>query len=835
MWRSQIFKIANLTISVLFLLGMFGCNWIVAQQTISGQVLEAANGVPIPFANVYFPGTSYGVSADGNGLFEIEHQPNFSEKLAAGSIGYKEQVLQFSNKTATQLLFRLEPSSADLAEIVIQAKKKMPKDTAAITLFRRIVKKKPQNSIVGLDSYSFEEYEKTEFDIFNLKEGFVNKKLLKPFNFVYGYTDTTEAGTLYLPAVLREKVREFYFQNNPAKRKEILRGDRFSGVQDYYKWQLTDLIFEEIDLYQNVVVIQKKGLLSPFANGALASYKYFLTDSTQVDGEQYYKLEFVPRRKGDLGFTGHVWVHEKTAAIQKSDVYLIPQTNLNFVAALHLSQDFIRVDGRWFKRHEVLKVQLNLSQKEQHQNLRIVQTKNRKKILLNQAISPTKFQGDLVSMDDQAWSRKEDYWLQHRHLKLTRQEQGIFNMLDSVKSTKAYKRLFWLVHGGRTGFLRAGPIEFGRFYEFLSWNALEGNRFKFGLKNHKFILREKFHFNTYLAYGDKDKLWKYHVWAETHLRRKNFLWHTVGGHYRYDWSYDYVYNRWWSYDRFFQSLFRNYPLDNLFLFREGNLYYEKEFVKGLINRFAATHKTVYSWPGAYEFLDESGAPLVAGKDHFETIEFQLQVKWTVANKQKDTRQVGSPFQFARPYITADYSFSPKGVLGSDFYYHRLELGLAQKLNSGLGHTTLEVYTGKLFGTVPFPLLKIHTGNEGWGFNKWGYNMMNDFEYASDTWASLWLQHQFDGLLFNLIPGIRKLKLRSLISTRLVTGSLTDENSAFLQEAYGLRDIEGAYVEAGVGIENIGRAMRIDFLWRLTQRQLPDSRLFGVKVQFKPNF
>ena len=38
-----------------------------------------------------------------------------------------------------------------------------------------------------------------------------------------------------------------------------------------------------------------------------------------------------------------------------------------------------------------------------------------------------------------------------------------------------------------------------------------------------------------------------------------------------------------------------------------------------------------------------------------------------------------------------------------------------------------------------------------------------------------------------------------------------------------------YMEAGVGIENIFKILRIDYVWRLTYRDLPDIDRSGVRI------
>lgn len=805
-------------------------------QSISGRVVNLNTNQPVPFANVYFKNTVIGTTADENGNFNLQNPTNSYKQLSASSIGFEENTQQISNQQSPITIY-LKPQQTTINQITIKGNKKTDKDTAAIQLYRRIVKNKKLNSIASLNTYQFTEYEKTEFAISNVKHGLINNTILKRAAVIKDYLDTTFNGNIILPALLRERIQEIYFSNAPPRKKVILTAERFDGVQDYYKWQITEHLFEELDIYQNIIRIQNKGFISPFAENALPSYKYFIADTIFLKDERYVVLEFTPRRKGDLAFTGSAVIHDQTAAIKTIDIGLAPHANLNFVAGLNLNQQYQQFDNNWFKKTERLTIHLNLTNNQKHQNFRVVQTKNRSNIKLNTVIPPAAFKGQPYQIDNAAWHQNSSFWKESRPIQLTNREQRIANMLDTVKNTPVYKRSYWLAHAIRTGYLGAGPIEIGRWESLYSWNGIEGNRFKFGIKNNRFLFKQRYHFNTYIAYGDKDKLVKYHFWNEWNINRPdNPLWNALGAYYRFDWSYDYNYNRWWSYDRIFQSLTRiGNPLSNLFLIREGSVYFEQEVVDGVFGRVAAAHKTVYSWPDSYQFTAFMGGTPTEGNKAFRVVDFQIKGKLSLPSRIQDQRNTKSMINFDLPYLEFDYHFSPKGLMGSDFSYHLIKMAVNQKFNSPLGQSIVDVKGGKLFGTVPFPLLEIHQGNESIGFNKYGYNLMNDFEYASDTWGELWFEHHFDGLLFNLLPINRHLKIRSLISFKALTGSLTPSNKAFLFDAYQLQPIQNGYLEMGVGIENIARVVRFDFLWRMTQRNNPESRKFGIRWQFKPNF
>lgn len=45
--------------------------------------------------------------------------------------------------------------------------------------------------------------------------------------------------------------------------------------------------------------------------------------------------------------------------------------------------------------------------------------------------------------------------------------------------------------------------------------------------------------------------------------------------------------------------------------------------------------------------------------------------------------------------------------------------------------------------------------------------------------------------------------------------------------------ENWYIEAGFGIENTLQLVRVDFYWRVTQRDVQDVQRFGIKIAVSP--
>jgi hypothetical protein len=187
---------------------------------------------------------------------------------------------------------------------------------------------------------------------------------------------------------------------------------------------------------------------------------------------------------------------------------------------------------------------------------------------------------------------------------------------------------------------------------------------------------------------------------------------------------------------------------------------------------------------------------------------------------------------AYPIIQFSYVYGSPRTFKSDFEYHKLVLNVSQWFNfASIGWSKYIVEGGKIWGTLPYPLLKLHEGNQSFFYNESASNLMNYYEFVSDAWVSASYTHHFSGLLFNKIPLFRKLKWREVAHVRGVYGTLTSKNATYSQFPENLRSFaREPYWEAGAGIENIFKVIRVDAIWRMSHLNDPGTRKtpkFGI--------
>ncbi|HPT13092.1 MAG TPA: DUF5686 family protein, partial [Bacteroidales bacterium] len=181
----------------------------------------------------------------------------------------------------------------------------------------------------------------------------------------------------------------------------------------------------------------------------------------------------------------------------------------------------------------------------------------------------------------------------------------------------------------------------------------------------------------------------------------------------------------------------------------------------------------------------------------------------------------------------------------DFNYQKLQANITKRYYiSIVGYTDIGLEAGKVFGTVPYPLMFIHNANQTYSYQRYSYNMMNFLEFVSDQYVSLNVDHSFNGFFVNKVPLLKKMKLREVVTFKALYGGVTDSNNPDLHpDLYKYPTDENGvpltytlekkpYIEASVGFSNIFRVFRVDLIRRITYLNNPNVSPLGVRVQFK---
>lgn len=833
----------------LLILLFFGFQSVLAQYVYKGVVLEKDGIEPIPFVNITALPSSEGTTTDINGKFTFKSDKKVSS-LNFSFIGYESLQFKVSANRQDSLKIILFTSDIKIDETVIIAKRReVAKDTPAITLFRNVVKHKDENKPKGLDSYHYKEHTKMEFDLYKYKPRFQTRFYMKPFKIAFDYADTTEAGHLIMPALLQEDLVEIYYNKDPLKNKKIILASQATGLENMSANILASNYLQRIDMYDNVIEAGGKSFLSPFSPGGLLTYQYFLSDSTiNEEGVTLYRLDFSPRNKYDIAFNGYAWIEKENYAITQMEFRVPTKANLNFINDFYVNQSFEKPDGKnWFLTAEEMHVSFNLTKSKKTQSVLLKKRIKRDDIDLNQEYNPLFFKGEALLIEDSVSTRSEEWWEQNRIAPLTEVEKNIFVVVDSVKNLLIYKDMQRLIYFATTGYMRVGkkvPVEIGQIHKFFSWNNVEGIRLKFGARTNKFMSKD-FQLEAYGAYGLKDKQWKGLVNLHVMLPQKNHHWHTLNLSYTNDFTFLGASNseQKFNHDNIFLSLLRRGPLTKIMRIEDYAFEYEREWINGFSTILKGSRKTFFPIENTFEFntYNQSGALVSLPK--FSTTEIGVEALIEFGKNYFRNDYYRLPAGSRKPEVRIGYILGLKGALGAEYNYHKFSFNLYHRFTNKIGFTKYQVRAGYILGDVPYPLMFMHQGNNNFFYSGTAYSNMGEFEYASDRYAALWMDHHFDGKILNAIPLVKLLKFRSIFLFKILVGDISASNRSIIEMPISMQSTfnerEKVYVEMGFGIENILKVLRVDFMWRLTQRDKifdgKNVQKFAVKFAFQPKF
>lgn len=817
---------------------------------IFGKVIDAATKEPMSYVNVRLHGSLKATLTDPKGEYNIRTNEKV-DTIIFSYLGYKTRSIAIKKGASQQLNIEMGSDDIMLKEVTVNVGKKKRKreiDTAANYVFYQVIKHKPENRIDAIPQYKYECYERTLFSLVNPPWKILNWKIFKPFRFIFKNTDTTAAGRTYIPGMLKETISDVYYRKKPYLYKKFIKADMVSGIDNSSVNKMIGYNFPEADIYANTILIAVTEFLSPFSNNAIGIYRYYLTDTAVLDGRVSYKLHFVGRVKEDQALKGFAWVDSATWAIRAVNFKPNEKANLNFVNDYLTEQEFTLVDNRsWVLSKEELVSTGSIFRKPHKMGLYITKVISKRNFETNIDFSDTIFSGpEEEIMNDSARSRRSEYFDTTRFEKISPQAARVYNISDSIKMVPAWQGYQWFGRLLTGAFMDAGPISIGRVLNFVSKNNVEGWRLRFGFEtNPRFryytwrdrdnFLR-KFYFYGYFAYGTKDRDWKYQALVRLNLPKKNERWNALEFLYRYDMRVpgQDENNLLLTFDNVV-TLISGKTLSKIMKVREFRITYEQEWVKNFSTTTFFNEKTYYDIPGVFDFSRTVGDKTIR-IPQFNVSEFSIDFRYAY----KDVYFIGNFYRYPQktryPVLTFGYSAGVVNMANDFFNYHQFRLNYYHRVPWAAGFTNVLFRSGKILGNAPYTACFLTQGNLGILLDKFNYNLLREFEFISDQYASLWIEHHFNGFFFNKIPGFNKLRLREVIIFKGLIGTFDKKNAAVLNVPSELsQPFPVPYIETGFGIENIGYVLRVDFLWRATYRNKALSPTWGIKLGLNPRF
>ncbi len=822
----------------IWLLALSFCAYAQSITDISGIVFDEQTNEPLEFVNVYFKGTSDGVTTDENGYFSLKSEKSYNE-IIISYVGYNQQTLTIKAHQKQVLTIKLKNELVNLDEVVV-----MSGENPAWAIIREAVKNKNENDKKALKAYEYKSYNRIELDIDNISTKLKKRKVI---NDIWEGIDSTALeknnnGNAILPIFLSESISTFYVKNDPYARREEVEKSKISGltVEDGTMLsQLTGTAYQNYNFYQNWLTILDKEFISPIADGWRMFYDYDIVDTLYVGKHYCYELSVYPNRAQDPAFNGKIWITTNNFALKKVDLYLDKATNLNFIEGLKLAQELEQTDaGPWLPVSTNVLIDVsNLGKNTASFLAKFYTTTSDWKI---NDLKDNKFYANEVFVAEDFNIHKPEYWDQVRPLSLSPQQLKTYQVIDTLVEIPRVKSYVEFLKLATTGYWQRGKVDYGPYLFAYAYNNFEGNAIRLGFKTNEY-LSQKITLRGYGGYGTQDEKWKYGITASYLFNRKPWTElkiHSsreveqvgISSEELLDNNYIfYAATRWQTFRRPF------YLTDN-------SISFQSEPTKGLTQKLTFRH-AFYDPQYAFYYYSNPGVQDSPLKRTVSSPTIKFSTRWARDEMfLQDGNERISMGTRRSPIIQFDYTYGFKDILDSDFELNKIQLEIKHKLRLGtFGESNYSVKGGYIFGQLPYLLLENHIGNESSFYTSGAFNTMNYFEFVSDEYASFQYTHYFQGLIMNKIPLMKKLKWRLLASANVLYGSLRQENIDIISPidpegnptpGFNHLDPSLPYVELGYGIENIFKVLRVDGVHRITYRDNPNAQKFVLKFSFQ---
>ncbi|HRG92800.1 MAG TPA: DUF5686 family protein, partial [Chitinophagaceae bacterium] len=591
-----------------------------------------------------------------------------------------------------------------------------------------------------------------------------------------------------------------------------------------------------VNVYNNFIPVFDKQFVSPISDNGDYYYNYSVIDTQMVAGQRYFHLVFTPRRKGGDTFEGDCWVHVGSFAIQKMNLRLGKEANVNFVENLSIIQEYqLLNDSTWFlsKDKYVLDVSPTGSDKPGFIGRKTTTYRN---ILVNDStvaleLQKNKIVEEIITLP-QAAEKPKDFWTIARHEPLSKTESSIIKMIDTLTQAPVFQKFTKTLSFIGTGYKDIGNYQIGPWFNWVSANGWEGLRLRFDLGTNKHF-NKKIKLHTYLAYGFGDKKLK-------GMAEAFFLPNKDPRTYLYaaytndlDWGQNYYGEV--SQDNVFSLAIRKkgIPVKNIKV-EEKRLEFFKEVLPWMSNRLTIIHKSTLP---LRNLVPLDSFRTTASGDPLTSFEISLKLRFAWLERFLENHFYRTSLGSAYPIGEINISRGFAGVLRSSYSYTKLSASISDNFKiPPFGNISWYVYGGKTFGTLPYTLLDIAPGNELYYYNKYAFNMMNRWEFIHDKYAGINIEHNIGNGIFRLFP---KLRLRQFWTAKTLWGSLTPANRALnFKQGYTFQTLNGnTYLELGTGVDNIFKVLRVDFVWRVLPSSVPKEgdKSFGIFGSFRVAF
>lgn len=859
-----------------------------AQHPITGQIVDAQTGEPIPFASAQYKGHNIGVVSDIDGHFSISRHSGWT--ITFSSVGYVSHTVVVNSNIKGVYNVKLKADNKVLKEVTIKAKRGRysRKNNPAVEMMKKVVAAKKLTDLNNRDFYQYNKYQKITLALNDFKPEVLDSPKYKKKQWLIDQIEPCPYNNkLILPISVDETVSQKIYRKKPHDEKTIIKGINSNGINDLI--QTGDIlntvikdIFTDVNIYDDQIRLLQYPFTSPIGKDAIAFYRYYIQDTLMVDRDLCFHLHFLPNNQQDFGFRGDLYIlADSSWQVKRCEMTIPKKSDVNFVENMQVVQEFTRLpDGDWALTVDDMFTEIKLASFLQKfaviRNTRITD-------YAFDELPRQLFKGKKKEVKDvNAMMRGDDFWAQYRQVELTKGESSMDSFIHNIERIKGFKYIIFGLKALIENFVETGSkehpskIDIGPINTMITSNFIDGIRTRLSAQSTA-NLDSNFFFRGYIARGWQSKKNYYKgdlIWSfnkKEYLPRE-FPTRTL----TFSSSYDIESPS----DKFMRTdkdnvftAFKWSKVDKMLFYNRQSLTFEREEdwgfrttirLKAEENEAAgelyfiplsesSDRRTWTNWSHpvaerSYDqtFLPDNWTPVASRK--FRTTELRAELRFAPGETFINTKQRRLPINLDAPVFTVSHTLGIKGVLGGDYSYNYTEASIYKRFwLKSWGKMDWLVKGGIQWEKVPYPLLIMPETNLSYIVQDYTFEAINNMEFPTDRFVSAYINWDLNGKILNRIPLLRKLKWREWIGFRILWGELSDKNNPFLDQNAGspilmyfpegsyLLDPKRPYMELSLGLHNIFKLIHVEYVRRLNYNELPTAHKHGVRFMVRMTF
>ena len=761
----------------------------------------------------------------------------------------------------------------ELKEVLVKPKRQRykRKGNPAVELMRKVIAAKANHELERNDFVRYNKYQRITTALDNITQEMVDSvKLLQKPLLRRQIEFCEQTGKFILPFNYSETVTQHLYRRDPQLERNYVLGTNSEGITDLIPIgdninQVLTSVFTDVNIYDDQLMLFERKFTSPLSSrAAISFFQFFIEDTVKVDGHEAIQLNFVPQNPQDFGFSGRIWIlHDGTYRVYKCILNLPLRSSVNWVNNLVIEQKFTDLpNGQRVLQTDDLFAELGILKK--HRQLVLHRSTNYTQISTD-SIPDIYFLPKDKRREGTYEIKDSAFWASHRVDTLSWGESGMKGMSDRMHEVTDNN--FWMylarsiiVNNFETSSgVNRSRFDIGPIMSMVSKNFIDGWRFRLGGQTTANLMPHLF-FKGYAAYGVGSRRWYGMGEVEySFLRKKYSPIEFPRNSITLQWQSD-VFSPgdlMWQNGRDKDNAWTSFKwtsVEHMMFQRQWLARYEVETNNHLGIKLQFKHSRITPCGALfYQRLDSPHPAYTTTADdvhHLRTSEITLSLRWAPGEEIINSRHRRQYVNHNNPVFALSHTFGIKGLFGSDYRYNTTELTAYERiwLNS-YGRIDLNFRGAIAWNKAPFPLLLMPVANNSYIITRDMFYMIQNLEFVNDRYASLQVQWDLSGKLLNRIPLLKKLKLREVIGFKMLYGHLSDKNNPDLNpgdhDLFYMPSLHGQsivhtmshtpYMEFSVGLHNILKCIRIDYVRRLNYLNYPGVKKHGVRFCFQFDF